>query len=74
MIPRTCESMPGSPPPFLFFVRVRGEPGNKASWCVCMAVTTQGNSESDQGAQSITIAYKVILNAYSGCLWDANWW
>ena len=26
----TCESIPGSPPPFLFFVVARGEPGNKA--------------------------------------------
>ena len=24
----TCESIPGSPPPFLFFVGVRGEPRN----------------------------------------------
>ena len=26
----TCESVPDSPPPFLFFVKVRGEPGNEA--------------------------------------------
>ena len=26
----TCESVPGSPPPFLFFVQARGEPGNEA--------------------------------------------
>ena len=26
----TCESVPGSPPPFLFFVGARGEPGNEA--------------------------------------------
>ena len=26
----TCESIPGSPPPFLFFVEARGEPGNEA--------------------------------------------
>ena len=25
----TCESVPGSPPPFLFFVGVRGEPGER---------------------------------------------
>ena len=24
-----CESIPGSPPPFLFFVGARGEPGNE---------------------------------------------
>ena len=27
----TCESVPGSPPPFLFFVGARGEPGNEAN-------------------------------------------
>ena len=27
-------SFPGSPPPFLFFVRARGEPGNEASMWV----------------------------------------
>ena len=27
----TCESVPGSLPPFIFFVGARGEPGNKAS-------------------------------------------
>ena len=27
----TCELVPGSPPPFLFFVRARGEPGNEAN-------------------------------------------
>ena len=26
----TCESVPGSPLPFLFFVGARGEPGNEA--------------------------------------------
>ena len=26
----TCKSVPGSPPPFQFFGRVRGESGNKA--------------------------------------------
>ena len=26
----TCESVPGSLPPFLFFVGARGEPGNEA--------------------------------------------
>ena len=26
----TCESVPVSPPPFLFFIGVRGEPGNEA--------------------------------------------
>ena len=26
----TCESIPGCPPPFLFFVGAKGEPGNKA--------------------------------------------
>ena len=26
-----CELVPGSPPQFLFFVRARGEPGNKAT-------------------------------------------
>ena len=26
-----CESIPGSPPPFLFFVGARGEPRNEAS-------------------------------------------
>ena len=26
----TCESIPGSPPPFLFLVGARGEPGNEA--------------------------------------------
>ena len=26
----TCELIPGSPPPFLFFVGARGEPGNEA--------------------------------------------
>ena len=26
----TCELVPGSPPPFLFIVRARGEPGNEA--------------------------------------------
>ena len=26
----TCESIPGSPPPFRFFVGTRGEPGNEA--------------------------------------------
>ena len=40
----TCESIPGSPPPFLFFSGVRGGSGNEASvgrqsfihrvWCV----------------------------------------
>ena len=30
----TCESVPGSPPPFLFFVGARGEPGNEAIWYV----------------------------------------
>ena len=32
-----CESIPGSLPPFLFFVGARGEPGNEATqeylWC-----------------------------------------
>ena len=27
----TCESVPGSPPQFLFFVGARGDPGNEAS-------------------------------------------
>ena len=27
-----CESVPGSPLPFLFFVEVRGEPGKEASY------------------------------------------
>ena len=26
----TCESVPGSLPPFIFFVGARGEPGNEA--------------------------------------------
>ena len=26
-----CEFILGSPPPFLFFVRARGEPGNEAT-------------------------------------------
>ena len=29
----TCESIPGSPPPFLFFVGVRGEPGTRLCHC-----------------------------------------
>ena len=28
----TCESIPGSPLPFLFFVGARGEPGNEANF------------------------------------------
>ena len=27
----TCKSIPGSSSPFLFFIRARGEPGNKAT-------------------------------------------
>ena len=27
----TCELVPGSPPPFLFFVGAKGEPGNEAN-------------------------------------------
>ena len=28
----TCELVPGSPPPFLFFIGGRGEPGNEANY------------------------------------------
>ena len=31
----TCKSVPGSPPSFLFFIKVSGEPGNEAI-CVCL--------------------------------------
>ena len=27
-----CESVPGSPPLFIFVVGARGEPGNEATW------------------------------------------
>ena len=32
----TCESIPGSPHPFSFFVGARGEPGNDGGVCGCM--------------------------------------
>ena len=34
----TCKSVPGSPPPFHFFGRVRGEPGNKAMVSILHAI------------------------------------
>ena len=44
-------------------------------WCVCSC-----NYTRDHGIytiqlllKSIVIAYRVMLNAYSGCLWSANW-
>ena len=42
-----------------------------AGVCVCVAVTTLGNMESDLGTQCTTYqvtACRVMLNAYSGCL------
>ena len=39
-----CESMPGTPPPFLFFVGARGEPGNEASLAVCTVWALSGAS------------------------------
>ena len=62
------------------------EQGIKSSWsaavyvCGCYYTGEQADRESDLGIQSsflpksIDIACRVILNVYSGCLWESNWW
>ena len=40
----TFESVLGSPPPFLFFVEARGEPGNEASYILVKTLLQPADS------------------------------
>ena len=43
----TCKSVPGSPPPFLFFVGARGEPGNEAKFDLLSMLFQYGNNPTN---------------------------
>ena len=45
-----CKPMPGSPPPFLFFVGAMGEPGNEANKTLFASVgkTREGERERER--------------------------
>ena len=44
----TCKSMPGSPPPFLFFVGAMGEPGKEANKTLFTSVGKTRERESNK--------------------------
>ena len=50
-----CKSIPGSPPPILFVVWVRGEPGNEATQIVAMASVQAGRWSSSYSAKGFCI-------------------
>ena len=54
-----CESVPGSPPPFLFSVGARGEPGNEASITLCTYL-----SQTHRPIELHCMHYGITLWAY----------
>ena len=55
-----CKPMPGSPPPFLFFVGARGEPGNESNKTLFASV----GKKRERGSALIKIFMTLI---HRGC-------
>ena len=59
-----CKLIPGSPIPFSFFVRARGEPGNEAKSCACVCACVCVHT-----CAHVCACARVCVCA-CGCVWD----
>ena len=64
----TCESIPGSPPPFLFFFGARGEPGRKAKLGQLFCYYTGAVKHFDYTAQRVCALRNGVHYLKSGYL------